>query len=194
MKTRVAAAATLMGILLVTAPANALDCAWVASLTTEGIKGSFAVIYGEVIARHHETVTVRVVRSLKGPLSGDVRVLEDPGWRFEGEYPAEVGTDHVLYVDQGPDGALEVRGCGLSHAGPPSGIELGIFYTGPDASPEPVSGPAAPGPAMAPRRDAPGLSPQTAAALMAGAFATGLLLGAAFIRRRPRQTAHSSTQ
>jgi hypothetical protein len=134
--------------LLHASPAAA-SCAPPASVT-ENAGRAVAVVYGTVTESGGGALTLRVDRALKGQVGATVRVFAGPGRGGVAgtavatsiDYPslggpAQVGSNHVLYVVRGADGQFETNACIGSHSGPPDATELAFFGTGraPDAAP-----------------------------------------------------------
>lgn len=109
-----------------------------------------AVVHGTVTRVGDGSLTLRVDRVLKGSVGGTVVVFVGPGRGGAGgtsvatsvDYAAAVGSDHVLYLIRGDDGALETNACIGSHAGPPNAAETALFGAG--TSPGPATGTALP--------------------------------------------------
>lgn len=180
MRSLVAALVIVVGAFVLATPAIA-SCAPPAPLP-ERTARAVAVVYGSVTATDMASLTLRVDRSLKGQLAGAVRVFVGPGRGGVAgtavatsiDYRASVGTDHVLYVIRGDDGALETNACIGSHAGAPDADEIAFFGSispgAPAVSPQPGSAPDAAPPSV--RVELAGVL--LAAALLAGV--TALLL------------------
>jgi hypothetical protein len=114
----------------------------------ENAARAVAVVYGTVTASSGSALTIRIDRVLKGDIQTPARVFVGPA-RGGGlapvvtsvDYPATVGSDHVLYVVRGSDGELETNACVGSHAGRPNDNETAFFGAGtapaaqPDATP-----------------------------------------------------------
>lgn len=142
-------AGLVLAALLVSTRPAAASCAPPASVE-ENAERAVAVVYGRVTERTDHTITVEVERVLKGSADGTIVVLLGPGRdgaftsvdysgsERMGEAPA-IGSDHVLYLVEGQDGALETNACGGSHPGPPAADEEAYFGSGEpsDATAEP---------------------------------------------------------
>ncbi|SRR6266508_3075220 len=183
MRSLLAALLTLASAVLTATPAMA-SCAPPAPLADRAAR-AVAVVYGTVTATDTASLTLRVDRSLKGQLAGVVRIFVGPGRGGAGgtavatsvDYRASVGSDHVLYVLRGDDGALETNACSGSHPGQPDADEIALFgassFGVQPASPQPVS-------AFDPARGS--VEPRLVAALLVAALLTGAT--AVFLRRR----------
>lgn len=136
----------LIGVLAVVAVAFLLASPAAASCrppasVAENAARAVAVIYGTVTESGGGALTLRIDRTLKGPVGGTVRVFVGPG-RGGGsgtmvatsiDYPdfsgrsVPIGSDHVLYLIRGGDDQLETNACIGSHAGPPDAAETAFF-------------------------------------------------------------------
>jgi hypothetical protein len=159
--------AVLVAVALTLAVARpvAASCAPPAPLADNAGR-AVVVVYGSVTSVENGALTLRVDRVLKGPVDAMLRVFVGPGRRAAGvggftsvDYPdmstkVQVGSDHVLYLYRGWDGALETNACIGSHAGPPTADEVAHFGAGtspggsttPAPTPAPATVPEAPEP------------------------------------------------
>lgn len=136
----------LVGVLAVVAVAFLLASPAAASCrppasVAENAARAVAVIHGTVTESGGGALTLRIDRTLKGPVGGTVRVFVGPGrggggdtavatsidYPGLGPRPVRVGSDHVLYLIRGGDDQLETSACIGSHAGPPDAAELALF-------------------------------------------------------------------
>lgn len=166
-----AGALVALALTLAGARPAAASCFATPAPVSENAARAVAVVYGSVTSVETGALTLRVDRVLKGPVDAMPRVFVGPGRRAAGaggvtsvDYPnlsttVQVGSDHVLYLYRGSDGALETNACVGSHAGPPTPEELAYFGAG--ASPggattsAPTSAPVTtPAPATAPEAPA----------------------------------------
>ena len=187
----VAVIAWVSAFLALSSPAAA-SCGPTASTPVNAARAE-AVIYGTITDVGAGTITVRVVRVLKGQVGSSVRVFVGPS-RGEGatsvDYPdigrsPQIGSDHVLYLVRGGDGQLETNACVGSHAGPPDASEVAFF--GPratSASPSPTGAAAVEptGEPVIPVASRPGAPPAVVATLVLATI--GILATIAVLRRR----------
>ena len=144
---------TVAVLTFVFATPAAASCAPPAPIA-ENAARAVAVVYGAVTGAESGAVILRVDKVLKGQVATPLRVFLGPS-RGGGagpvaitsvDYgPAQVGSDHVLYVVRGSDGQLETNACIGSHAGPPDSGEVTYFGAGTSAaSPAPSQNAAPP--------------------------------------------------
>lgn len=165
------AALAAVAVTLGVARPVAASCAPPAPLADNAAR-AVAVVHGSVTSVENGALTLRVVRVLKGPVDATLLVFVGPGRRAAGaggvtsvDYPdmsttVQVGSDHVLYLYRGSDGALETNACTGSHAGPPTADEVAYFGAGTSpggsTTPAPTSAPGTtPAPATVSEAPAP---------------------------------------
>lgn len=178
-----------IGLLLAT-PAVA-SCAPAAPMSERAARAA-AVVYGAVTATDAASLTLRIDRSLKGQLAGSVRIFVGPGRGGASgtavatsvDYRVAVGSDQVLYVIRGDDGALETNACIGSHSGPPDAEEIAFFGAATSVGPAGPSGGILAGETSQPSVVSALLAGGLVAALMTGTLATVLLKRRADRRRR----------
>ena len=121
-----------MAVLSGTARMAAASCAPPVP-ATENASRAIAVVSGTVTSIDGAVMTVRVAQVLKGDVHTPLRVFVGPS-RGAGatsvDYAATVGSEHVLYLTRGSDGALETNACAGSHAGALTGEEQSVFGPG----------------------------------------------------------------
>lgn len=151
-------------------------------------------MYGTVTEVSPGTMTLRVDRVLKGQVGSTLRVFVGPGRGgsvTSVDYPdigrpAQVGSDHVLYLTRGGDGQLETNACVGSHPGPPDASEVAFFGLASPAprAPTASTAPAASTPGSGPMLPAPSAIPPAMWAVLI--LAAVILLASIPIVRRGR--------